>query len=722
MACNGTGNSARTGGWRAALLIQILMRVAWIRHLSARRRARRNLPLPIDSFQAVAHLHGNVRNVFALIFDERVGGIAILGDLLKLSRKTVQHQMAVIMKVLFNRRSDGRLRISAMATDEPNHRQEGDEHPQSMHQKTSWRQHFTVRRKPQNCQREAVVLARLALQALLAIGIAALPSLSYQPVAARSGMVVTSEPHASQAGVEILREGGNAVDAAVAVGFALAVTYPFAGNIGGGGFMLIRMATGRSVVIDYREEAPAAASRHMYLNEQGRVIPGASTVGALSVGVPGTVAGLALAEQKFGQLGLRRVMAPAIRLAQRGFPASYWLCQSLQDHRALLSKFAASRRIFLRSGNLYQPGDVFIQPELARALNEIARAGPQTFYDGRIATELVATEKGLGGIITRADLKSYRAKMREPLTGRFRGATILTVPPPSSGGVALIEMLNILEPLDLSSTEPDSQNSPDSYEPMHLIVEAMRRAYADRSRYLGDADFARVPVRALISPGYAARLRAGLLSSKPDAALGPGSPSPFESMNTTHFSVVDAQGNAVSNTYTLNNGYGSGVTVDRGGFLLNDEMDDFTSKPGSPNMYGLVQSAANAIAPYKRPLSSMTPAIVTQAGRLRLVLGSPGGGTIPNTALEVILNCLVYNMDIMRAIIQPRFHDQWMPDTVFLERQGFSADTVEKLRQAGYPVTWVDRIGECEAIAVNPKTGWRFGAADPRGHGEAVGY
>lgn len=559
--------------------------------------------------------------------------------------------------------------------------------------------------------------ARRLFQSLFAVWLIVLPALAYQPVAARRGMVVTTEPHASQAGVQILREGGNAVDAAVAIGFALAVTYPFAGNIGGGGFMLIRTANGQSVVVDYREEAPAAASRNMYLNAQGRIIPDASTVGALSVGVPGTVAGLALAEQKFGKLGLQRVMAPAIELARRGFPVSYWLSQSLRGHQALLSKFAASRRIFLRDGNFYQPGDVLVQPELARTLTGIARHGPRAFYEGSIAAEIARTEKELGGIVTRADLKSYRAKLRKPLTGHFRGATILTVPPPSSGGVALIEMLNILEPLNLGA--PDS---PDSYAPMHLIVEAMRRAYADRAAYLGDADFAHVPVLGLISPEYAAKLRAGILNSKPDAAIGPGSPAPFESMNTTHFSVVDAQGNAVSNTYTLNNGYGSGVTVAQGGFLLNDEMDDFTSKPGSPNMYGLVQSAANAIAPHKRPLSSMTPAIVTENGRLRLVLGSPGGGTIPNTVLQVILNSLAYKMDVLRAVTEPRFHDQWKPDTVFLERQGFSSDTIEKLRQAGYHVALVDRIGECEAVAVDPQTGWRFGAADPRGHGEAVGY
>ncbi|MGH9452259.1 MAG: gamma-glutamyltransferase [Terriglobia bacterium] len=555
---------------------------------------------------------------------------------------------------------------------------------------------------------------RLVAVLIAGVFFCALNALAFEPAAAKHGMVVSSEARASQAGVEILRRGGNAVDAAVAVGFALAVTYPFAGNIGGGGFMLIHMADGRAVMVDYREEAPGAASRNMYLDSSGAVIPNASIVGALSVGVPGTVAGLALAEQKYGKLGLARVMAPAIRLAQKGFPVSYWLSQSLRSHQALLTKFPNSRRIYLQGGNPYRPGDVFRQPELARTLREVARRGPDAFYHGTIAQDTVRTEKRLGGIITLADLAHYQAKLRRPLLGHFRGYTILSVPPPSSGGVALIEMLNILDPLDLGQA--------DSYSSMHLIIEAMRRAYADRSRYLGDTDFSSVPVQGLIDPAYAAKLREQILNSRPDAPVSAGQPAGYESSNTTHFSVVDAAGDAVSNTYTLNNGYGSGVTVDHAGFLLNDEMDDFTSKPGSPNMFGLIQSEANAIAPHKRPLSSMTPTIVLQNNQPRLVVGAPGGGTIINTVMEVILNTLVYKMDILRAVVEPRFHDQWMPDQVVLERNGFSADTVEKLRAAGYKIKWVGSIGECEAIEVDPQTQWRFGAADPRGHGEAVGY
>ena len=542
----------------------------------------------------------------------------------------------------------------------------------------------------------------------------AVPALALSPLAARRGMVVSSDPLATQAGLEILKAGGNAVDAAVAVGFALEVTYPFAGNIGGGGFMMVRMSDGQAAMVDYREEAPAAASRTMYLDKHGHVIPGASTVGALSAGVPGTVAGLALAEQKYGELGLARVMEPAIRLAQEGFPVSYWLNQSLAGHQELLSKFDASRRIYLRDGNLYQPGEIFRQPELARTLQQIAQHGPNAFYRGPVAEAIVATMKKYHGVITRQDLEEYQAKVRQPLVGHFRGDEILAPPPPSSGGVALIEMLNILDPLDLGT--------PDSYPSIHLIAEAMRRAYADRAAYLGDADFVSVPVAGLTSLKYAEKLRKEILKSKPDAPVRAGNPAPFEGPNTTHFSVVDAAGDAVSNTTTLNNGYGSGVTVAGAGFLLNDEMDDFTSKPGTPNMYGLVQSEANAIAPHKRPLSSMTPVIVLQNHKVRLVLGSPGGGTIINTVLQVLLNVVAYHMDVLRAVNAPRFHDQWKPDQLTVEKWGFSADTLDKLKKAGYKLRETDSLGECEAIEVDPETGWRFGAADSRGAGKAAGY
>jgi gamma-glutamyltranspeptidase / glutathione hydrolase len=566
-------------------------------------------------------------------------------------------------------------------------------------------------------------------------------------------MVVSSESHASNAGVEIMQAGGNAVDAAVAVGFALAVTYPFAGNLGGGGFMVIRLARGDTAVVDYREEAPGRSSPNMYLDSQGNPVPEKSTVGALSAGVPGTVAGLVLAEQKYGKLGLERVMQPSIRLAEEGFPVSFWLSQSLTGARDLLARFDESRRIFLRDGNLYQPGEIFKQPELGKTLRLIAQHGPGAFYTGPTAKAIAATIEKYHGIMSLDDLEKYHAKLRNPLVGQFRGYGIVTVPPPSSGGVALLEMLNILEPLELGA--------PNSFQSMHLIVETMRRAYADRAALLGDADFVRVPVAELTSRTYAAKLREQIVAGKPDQPVRAGNPAPYESPQTTHYSVVDAEGNAVSNTYTLNGGYGSGVTVEGAGFLLNDQMDDFAVKPGSPNMFGLVQGEANSIAPHKRPLSSMTPTIVLQednysagpAGvgaspvhdrqpsraaappgrgqgtgtpapsqRVRLVLGSPGGGTITNTVLQVLLNVLVFRMDVRQAVTAPRFHDQWLPDKLVVESWGFSADTLKMLKDSGYPLTTRASIGECEAIEVDPKAGWKFGAADPRGDGKAVGY
>lgn len=548
----------------------------------------------------------------------------------------------------------------------------------------------------------------------LAVLIFTLSVFSFSPVVAWHGMVASSEPLASEVGVQILRAGGNAVDAAVAVGFALAVTHPVAGNIGGGGFMLIRLANGKAVVVDYREAAPAAASRNMYVNSNGEAVPDASTAGALSAGVPGTVAGLALAEQKYGRLGLARVMAPAIRLAKHGFAASYELSESLRLDREFLSKSDASRRIFLRDGRLYEPGEVFKQPELARTLQAVARRGAKGFYTGSVAQAIVASMEKYHGLITKQDLAHYQPVLRQPLHGHFRGYEVLGVPPPSSGGVTLLEMLNILEPLDLGL--------PDSFESMHFIAEAMRHAYADRAAYLGDADFAPVPVARLTSQAYAAKLREEILHSKPEAPIQAGNPQMFEGAQTTHYSVVDAEGNAVANTYTLNNGYGSGVTVEGAGFLLNDEMDDFASKPGAPNMFGLVQGDANAIAPNKRPLSSMTPTLVLRDGKLWLVLGSPGGGTIINTVLQVLLNVLVFKMDVLQAVSFPRFHHQWMPDRLILERVGFSEDTIRKLREAGYQIDFRDRMGDCEAIEVDPLSGWKFGAADPRAHGKAVGY
>src|SRR2546427_2372192 len=426
-------------------------------------------------------------------------------------------------------------------------------------------------------------------------------------------MIVSAEPLASDVGLEILEAGGNAVDAAVAVGFALAVTHPYAGNIGGGGFMLLRMATGEAIVVDYREEAPAAASRNMYLDAKGELAPEASIVGARAVGVPGTVAGLALAEEKYGKLGLARALAPAIRLAEQGFPVSYALSQSLESAQPLLARFEESRRIFLRDGKPYEPGEIFKQPELAHTLRLIAQGGPDAFHRGAVAKAIAGTIEKYGGLITLGDLEQYQAKVRAPLEGHFRGFTVLTVPPPSSGGVALIEMLNVLEPLDLGA--------PNSFQSIHLMAETMRRAYADRAARLGDADFVSVPVAGLTSPKYAAKLREEILEAKAEAPVRAGVPVALtESEQTTHFSVVDGAGNAVANTYTLNGGYGSGVTIRGTGILMNNEMDDFSARPGAPNKYGLIHGDANAIAPGKRPLSAMTPTIVLRGGKLFLGL------------------------------------------------------------------------------------------------------
>lgn len=554
---------------------------------------------------------------------------------------------------------------------------------------------------------------KLVLSILLILAVI-LPAYSFTPVAARHGIVVSSEPLASEVGVEILKAGGNAVDAAVAVGFALAVTHPSAGNIGGGGFMLIRLAGGDSVVVDYREEAPAAASRNMFQDAQGAVIPDSSTVGALAAGVPGTVAGLALAHQKYGKLPWARVLRPAIRLAETGFPVSYELAESLRADRELLSKFVETHRIFLHGGKFYEPGDLFRQPELARTLRRIAVGGPASFYRGAIARSIAASMQKHHGLITLEDLQHYQAKVRQPLRGDFRGFEILTVPPPSSGGVGLIEMLNVLEPMDLAG--------PNSFQTIQRMAETMRRAYADRAAYLGDADFVPVPVAGLTSKKYAAKLRDEILQGRAEVAVQAGKPAEFESPQTTHFSVVDAGGNAVANTYTLNGSYGNGLTVEGAGFLLNNEMDDFAAKPGEPNMFGLVQGEANAVGPRKRPLSSMTPTIVTKDGKVRLLLGSPGGGTIINTVLQVLLNGLVHGMNVRQAVTAPRFHHQWAPDVLVMERVGFSADTIEKLKEAGYKIHFRDRMGACEAIEINPETGWRFGAADPRASGKAVGY
>jgi gamma-glutamyltranspeptidase / glutathione hydrolase len=562
---------------------------------------------------------------------------------------------------------------------------------------------------------------RLALVTIaLAICVHGLPrAASRQPVRAWHGMVGSTESHASAAGLEILRAGGNAVDAAVAVGFALAVTHPAAGNLGGGGFMVIRFADGRETTIDYREQAPGRATRDMFLDDQGQPVADRSRIGPLAAGVPGSVAGLAYAQRKYGRLPLAAVMAPAIKLARDGFEVSWGLSQSLEGARHVFEKFPASlENYYGADGVAPRPGDRLVQPDLARTLGLIADRGPDAFYRGPIASLIAKEMAATGGLISKADLAGYSPKERLPITGTFHDYRIVSMPPPSSGGVALIELLNILEAYPLATLGPNASRT------IHLVTEAERRAYADRAEWLGDPDFFRVPVPGLVAKPYAAKLRADISDTRatPSQDVRAGRPQDFESSQTTHYSVVDADGNAVATTTTLNGSYGNGQLVRGAGFLLNNEMDDFSAKPGTPNMFGLLGGDANAIAPGKRMLSSMTPTIVTRDGRTVLVLGSPGGGRIITTVLQVILNVVEFKMDVQQAVDAPRFHHQWQPDVVMLERQGFPADVVSALAAMGHETTVVPDMGDVQAIQIDPATGLRLGASDPRSDGVTLGY
>jgi gamma-glutamyltranspeptidase / glutathione hydrolase len=580
------------------------------------------------------------------------------------------------------------------------------------------------------------------------------------PTLAKHAMVVSIHHSASDAGVEILKSGGNAVDAAVAVGFALAVVFPQAGNIGGGGFMLIRMHTGPNQVqahfIDYREQAPAAATADLYLDAQKNVIPGLSTLGYKSIGVPGTVAGLVYAEKTYGCLTLAKVMAPAIKLAREGYLLSGEEAHNLAASKNLAA-FPDSRKLFQRDGNFLKPGDRFTQPELARTLTRIA-ADPATFYTGAMAAELAASIQQGGGLITTADLAAYKVHDRAPLTGTYRGYDIVTAPPPSSGGIVLLEILNILSCYDLAHTGNrvadmlrktmtnvtayDKERAGDrTPQQVHLIVEAFRRAYMDRADYLGDPDFVTMPIAQMLSPDYAAEWRKSIqpVAPSPSATLTrpagflPLPPTPAqaaESTQTTHFSVVDAEGNAVSNTYTLNNLFGSGVTSGSLGFLLNDEMDDFTSKPGVPNQFGLIQSAANSIAPGKRPLSAMTPTMVLKDGKPLLILGSPGGATIITTVANDIISILDNGLNVQQAADAPRFHHQYLPDILQVEK-AFPQDVADTLKATCYSITRTNEAdeknpgvwGDSEMIYIDPKTHTLMGGHDQRHKfGKAAGY
>jgi gamma-glutamyltranspeptidase / glutathione hydrolase len=536
----------------------------------------------------------------------------------------------------------------------------------------------------------------------------------FLPVVAGNGMVASQERHATQVGVEILKQGGNAVDAAVAVGFALAVTHPQAGNIGGGGFMLVYLADRKeTIAIDYRETAPAAITRNSFLDAKGDADPHTSRDSALGAGVPGTVAGLALAHERYGsgKFTLAQLIAPAIRLAREGFVVEDDLADSLPRAAPRLARWPSTANIFFRpDGTPLGRGDRLMQPDLAHSLASIAAGGPRAFYDGPIAERIVTSLRASGGVMTRDDLRSYRAIERQAVRGTYRGYDIVSMPPPSSGGVHLIEILNILEGFPLRELGAESAAT------LHLMIEAMKPAYADRAEYLGDPDVVKVPVAGLTSKRYAAELRKAIdpERARPAQSIKPGTPTPYESDNTTHFSVVDAQGNAVANTYTLNFSYGLGLVADGTGILLNNELDDFAAKPGAPNAFGLIGGEANAPGPGKRPLSSMSPTIVFRDGRVFLVTGTPGGSRIITTVLQVILNVIDHQMNVAEAVAAPRIHHQWMPDIVFAER-GLSPDTLRLLEARGHAIITTPTSGSANSIMVT--TEGLAGAADPRQRG-----
>jgi gamma-glutamyltranspeptidase / glutathione hydrolase len=547
------------------------------------------------------------------------------------------------------------------------------------------------------------------------------------PTHAPHGMVVSVHELASRAGVDAMQSGGNAIDAAVATAFVLAVVHPQAGNLGGGGFMLIRSADGTAHFVDFREKAPAAATENMYLDKQGNVIENMSLVGYKAAGVPGSVAGLTYAQKRYGKLPLARVMAPAIKLAQEGFTLAWEDADDLKD--ADLTRFPESRRIFQNNGKLFKSGDVLKQPELARTLERIAK-NPDDFYHGDLAREIAAAVQKGGGLITAEDLAKYEVKEREPIRGTYRGYEIISAPPPSSGGIVLVETLNMLEGFDLKKTGNRSAES------IHLISEAYRRSFFDRAEFLGDPDFAKLPVATLIDKRYANAWSESITETRAssskdlkrpefnnldrDAALRV-SHAYAEPQNTTHYSVVDPDGTAVAVTTTLNDSFGSKVTLDGLGFLLNDEMDDFASKQGVPNTYGLIQGPANAIAAGKRPLSAMTPTIVLKDGKLYLVVGAEGGPTIITNVAATIISVIDNGLNIQEAVNAPRFHHQWMPDQIDLEDR-ISPDTVRLLRSKGHEIRLLHFWGDAECIMIDPQTGERLGASDGRGNGKAVGF
>jgi len=557
----------------------------------------------------------------------------------------------------------------------------------------------------------------ITVLAAIALATGGVQAASPVPVDAEHGMVVSAHRLASEAGVEVLQKGGNAVDAAIAVAYALAVTFPEAGNIGGGGFMTIRLADGRKTFLDFRETAPAAATAAMYLDKGGQVIPLLSTRGHKAVGIPGTVAGLEMAREKFGTRPRAELMAAAIRLARDGFVMDQGDATFLAEGAEDFAKDAPSAAIFLNQGKPWQKGDLLVQADLGRMLQQIADHGAEAFYKGEAATRIVAANKAHGGIITAADFSGYKPVERAPTECDYRGYHVISAPLPSSGGIVVCETLNIL------SAYPMGELGWHSAQGIHYLTEALRRAFHDRNLNLGDPGFVKTDAEKFISPAYAAELRAGIAADRATPSVSLGMPGgSHEGTSTTHFSIVDAAGNAVSLTYTLNDWFGARVTAAGTGILLNDEMDDFSSKPGAPNMYGLVEGVNNAIAPGKRPLSSMTPTIVTKEGKLVMVIGTPGGSHIPTGVLQVMLNMIDHGMTVTEATDAPRIHAQWLPDVLFYEPNALSADTRAALAARGHKLEQMDYWNQIAVILVGgpaigkPPIGKAqlYGAIDPR--------
>ena len=539
----------------------------------------------------------------------------------------------------------------------------------------------------------------------------------FHPVYGKNGMVASEQGLATQVGLDILKQGGNAIDAAVAVGFALAVVLPNAGNIGGGGFMVLHDdKTGKDVAIDFREIAPAKASRDMYLDNQGNVIDGKSLFTHDASGVPGTVAGMEYALKKWGTMPLSKVLEPAIKLADKGFIVSDILAQTLKEEKSTLGKWSSSKAIFFKNGEPLKSGDLLVQKDLAKSLRLIAKQGAKAFYQGEIATKIAKEMQSQGSTMTLGDLKAYKVVERQPIIGDYRGYKVVTMPPPSSGGVHLIEILNMLEHY------PIKEDGVNSAKNIHHMAESMKLAYADRSEYLGDPDFVKIPVTGLTSKAYANELAKTIDDNKArlSSTIKPGKPQPYESDQTTHYSVMDKAGNAVAVTYTLNLNFGSGIVVEGTGILLNNEMDDFSVKPGVPNAFGLVGGAANAIEAKKRPLSSMTPTIVMKNNKPWLVTGSPGGARIITTVLQSVVNTIDHEMNPAEAIITPRVHHQWLPDELRVE-EGISPDTIKLLQDKGHNVVTKAPMGRIQIIQADD-SGF-YGYSDPRNpDGKTLGF